>query len=115
MNPDRRKLIRLAYQNPDLRPALMPLLKEAAGREVHLDVVDFSGVGTEYVVMDSGVRSDHSGLTEFLHEVESEDGSEGHIIVPSNAFRRGQKLVVTKMFDRPRGDDYAGAVKVHLR
>lgn len=115
MKPNRQKLIRLAYHRPELRESLMPLLKEAAGMVVTLDVVDFPGTGTTYTVLDSGTRSDHGGKSEFLHAVESSDGSEGHLILQGEPLSRGDKVVVERTMGRPRGTDYVGEARIRLR
>ena len=42
----RSKVIRLAHQNPELRPHLLPLLKEAASKTVKIWEVIYDGTGS---------------------------------------------------------------------
>ena len=116
MKPNRSKLIRLAHANPELRPALIPLIKKMAGTQLDA-TIDFDIApepGMLLTVLDSGDPFD-GDTDEVLHQIETNDGlGEGHLIlhVADSPLRRGDTVEVLSSHARPSGGDFAGKVRV---
>lgn len=108
MNPDRAKLIRLAYTNPSLRKSLLPLISKSAS--VALRCSSAPQIGSKLRIEDEGEAFGGERLY-----VASLDGEPATVIAAEDvSLKLGQELVLEALLDEPTESSFSGTVRVTL-